>query len=325
MSISKTGILLVNLGTPDAPTPWGVIKFLRAFLSDKRVVEYPRWLWLFILYGIVLPLRAIKIAKHYQKIWTNQGSPLRTLTTQLSKRLALYLSQQKGYDVPVVCAMTYGTPSLKEGLSSIKAMNVSRLIVLPLFPYYSATTTAAVMDALARQLAKERSIPSLFFIHEYGLEEHYLAALAKSIECYWQAHGLPERLLFSFHGLPERSLSLGDPYAFRCVTAVERLAKKLNIAENFFSIGFQSRFGFRAWLAPSTNEQLVNWAQEGIQSVDIVSPSFAVECLETLEELEAQSRSLFLKAGGKNFRYIPAMNDSEDHVRAIGRLFDNFF
>jgi ferrochelatase len=325
LSKTKTGVLLVNLGTPDTPTPWGVMKFLRAFLSDKRVVEIPQWLWRFILYGVILPFRSFKVAKNYQRIWTSQGSPLRTITKQLAQRLSDYLSLQQDCYIPVVSAMTYGNPSIKEGISILNQLGISRLIVVPLFPYYSGTTTAAVLDALARQMANVRAIPSIFFIHQYGLAECYLDALVQSIVEHWRQQGRAERLLFSFHGIPKRNERLGDPYSFQCKKAAERLAEKLNIAENYWEIGFQSRFGFNAWLTPATDELLVKWAKEGIQSVDVVSPSFAVECLETLEELGEQSRHLFLKAGGKSFRYIPALNDSDRHVRALGTEIEIFF
>lgn len=322
---NKTGVLLVNLGTPDSPTSWGVMKFLRAFLSDQRVVSLPKWFWRFLLYGFILPFRSPKVAKLYQQIWTEEGSPLRTQTNKLAERLSIYLSEQQGEAISVVSAMTYGNPSLKKGISTLNAEGVSRLIVLPLFPYYSATTTGAVMDALTRQLTRMRSIPSLFFIREYGLEEDYLEALAQSILEHWQKVGRADRLLFSFHGIPKRYEQLGDPYPEQCRATVKWLNEKLKITENYSEIGFQSRFGYNPWLEPSTDSLLVKWAEAGIESVDVISPSFAVECLETIEELGEQSRHLFIQAGGKSFRYIPTLNDSDRHARVLGRLIENFF
>lgn len=321
----ETGVLLVNLGTPDSPTPWAVMKFLGEFLSDGRVVELPKLLWRFILYGIILPFRSFKVAKKYQAIWTSHGSPQRVIMAQLAERLSIYLSAQIGLNVPVISAMTYGNPSLKQGISTLRAKGVSRLIVLPLFPYYSSTTTAAVLDAVARQMAKLRSVPSIFFIHEYGLRESYLDALAESIRAHWHVKGRAERLLFSFHGLPKRNQQKGDPYPEQCIEAAKRLVKILNIADNYWKIGFQSRFGYNEWLTPATDDCLTQWALEGVKSVEVVSPSFAVECLETVEELDDQSRHLFLKAGGESFQYIPTMNDTDRHVRVLGNLINKFF
>jgi len=321
----KTGVLLVNLGTPDSPTPWGVMKFLRKFLSDPRVVPLPTWLWWLILHAVVLPLRIFRVSRNYQKIWMKEGSPLRVLSEQLAEHLSLDLSKRVGFPVPVFTAMTYGNPSIPNQFSLLEKQKISRLLVLPLFPFYSGTTTGAAFDALVGLLYKKRCVPSLFFIHEYGLEESYLTALGETISEYWAKNNQSERLLFSFHGIPKRNQELGDPYGTHCFLAANALAKKLKIPENFWKIGFQSRFGFNEWLQPFTDQILATWAMEGVKSVDIVSPSFAVDCLETLEELCIQSRSRFIEKGGIELRYIPAMNVRSRHVSALGDILFQYF
>lgn len=320
----KWGVLLVNLGTPTSPTPWGVMKFLRLFLSDRRVVELPAWLWRFILYGLVLPFRSFKVAKQYQLIWDKDGSPLRVFSQKLAYGLSQHLILEKGIDVSVFLSMTYGPPNLKDGIATIIEKNISDLIVIPLFPIYSPTTTAAVFDAIAREIRSRRSFPNLFFIREYALEECYLDALAESIREHWK-YSSNHRLLFSFHGTPKRNLSLGDTYTFQCEMLVKRLCEKLNLPENSFEIAFQSRFGFLKWTTPSTSEILTTWARTGVKSVWVVSPSFAVDCLETLEELMVQARQIFLNAGGEHFHFIPSLNHSDRHIRALSTLIAKYF
>lgn len=315
--ILKSAILLINLGTPESPTPWGVIKFLRQFLSDRRVVEIPRILWWFILYFLVLPFRSFRVAKAYQMIWMKEGSPLRVLTERLANSISLVLSTRHHHSIPVLNAMTYGSPDIKTQMKILKQLEINRLIILPLFPQYSATTTGAAFDAISRVMNKQRYIPSLIFVHDYGMSQVYLNALAERITQYWNEEGRSERLIFSFHGLPQRTETLGDPYIKSCREMVLQLSKKLKITENSFSIAFQSRFGRAKWATPYLDEILDRWALEGVQSIDIISPSFSVECLETLEELGIRSREKFIKAGGKQLRLIPLLNDSVAHANVL--------
>jgi ferrochelatase len=321
----QTAVLLVNLGTPRAPTFLGVAQFLREFLSDPRVVNLPRWLWWFILHGLVLPFRSSRVAKLYQTIWMPEGSPLKAHMERLTGDLREYISRQLGEEIPVMYAMTYGEPGINTLLKLVENKAINRLIVLPLFPQYSATTTAAVFDKLALYFKKRRYVPTLYFINEYTQEPLYHQAIADSILKCWSNEGQTECLLFSFHGLPVRYEKGGDPYPARCRALAEAVAKRLNISEGGWKIGFQSRFGFDEWVKPYSDQQLVLMAEEGVRSVTVVSPSFSVDCLETLEELNIQHRQIFLKAGGEIFHYVPALNNSSAHLKVLFALIQKFF
>ncbi len=323
-STTTTAILIVNLGTPESPTIGGVRQYLKTFLWDKRVVEIPRVIWGFILYGFILPFRPLKLTKLYQQIWTENGSPLRTYTVSLAKRLSDHLSIKLGVTIPVLPAMTYGTPSYLKAIETIIHLQIQHLVVLPLFPQYSSTTTAAAYDALARALSKSRQIPSVYFIREYGLEAYYIQALVLHISSYWKENGRSEYLLFSFHGIPKRNEDLGDTYPEQCRKTALQVANLLKMPENNWSVSFQSRFGWNTWVQPYTDEILISLAHKGFHSVDIVSPGFAVDCLETLEELGKLNFNRFIKAGGKQFRVIPALNDTPLHVDALSNILKKY-
>lgn len=308
----KTGILLVNLGTPDEPTASAVRHYLQEFLSDPRVVELPRLLWLPLLYGIIVPLRLRRTLKNYQKIWTNSGSPLSVNSRNLAHALANNL-QEHHYNTEIAVAMRYGKPSIAAELRNLRQHQCEKIIILPLFPQYSSTTTASVFDAVSAELQHWRVIPELTMLTNYARHPAYIAALAQSVQNYWQQHQPSEHLLISFHGLPKRNITAGDPYQDQCMDTAKRLAEKLNLPHNKYTVVFQSRFGAAEWLQPYCDKTLMKLPKEGIKTVDVVCPGFAVDCLETLEEMAKTNAELFHAAGGKQFRYIPALNDSQLH------------
>lgn len=319
----KTAVLLVNLGTPDKPTVSSIRCFLRDFLWDKRVVEIPRVLWWCLLNGLILPFKSKKLLKSYRSIWLPEGSPLRVYTQKLAEALELKLSDQEE-SITVLSAMTYGNPSLTEAINTILNKEIKTLIVLPLYPQASGSTTGAVFDRIAKELSTKRRIPSLFFIHEYCQEEAYLEGMAKQIETFWASQGTRHHLVFSFHGLAVRQILLGDAYQKQCIDSAKKIAKLLKIGENNWSIGFQSRFGKSEWIKPYTDRLLLDLLKQGIESVDIFCPGFAIDCLETLEELAIVNRKNYLNAGGKAFRYIPAMNANDLHVDIFNKILKKF-
>jgi len=310
----NTGILLVNLGTPDHPTPRAVRRYLREFLGDPRVVPLPRVLWLPLLYSVVVPLRSRRVARAYRRIWMEDGSPLGVYTG----RLAQALEEETG--VPVTVGMRYGRPSLRQGVDDLLRRNVDRIVVLPLYPQYSKTTTATVFDRLSAVLARLAVIPSLVFHSEYHSEPAYIDALAASIEAYWQRQGRSQKLLMSFHGLPDKSREQGDPYYHQCVATARLMATRLGLAEQQWQLVFQSRFGPAKWLKPYCVEVLQQLPGLGVEEVDMVCPGFPADYLETLEEIAVTNREVFLQAGGKRYRYIPALNDSPIHVKMLRRM-----
>lgn len=308
----KTGVLLVNLGSPVKPTRSAVRKYLKEFLWDPRVVNLPRFVWWLILHLVVLPFRPGRAAKAYQTIWTENGSPL-VFQTQ---RLALQLAERLGCgdEIFVDYAMRYSQPGMVKKLRLFKEQGVSRLIVIPLYPQYSSTTTASVYDMLSRELATWRYVPSLHFVTEYYDHADYIQALADSVEQFWQQHGNKRFLLMSFHGLPAKLTELGDPYFFQCQQTASLLAAKLGLSDTQWKLVFQSRFGKAEWLKPYCVEVLESLPEQGHHCVDIICPGFAVDCLETLEEIAMANREAFISAGGVEYRYIPALNDSCSHV-----------
>ncbi len=309
---SKTGVLLVNLGTPDAPTPKALRRYLKAFLSDPRVVEVPRLLWWCILNVIILNIRPRLRAKSYKAIWTPEGSPLmvfsRNLTTRLSARFA------HNPNIVVKLAMCYSNPYVDETLRDMHEKGVTRLIVLPLYPQYSGSTTGAVFDLVTRALQKFRWVPQLRFINSYHALDEYVTAIATSIKEAWTQKGRSEKLLMSFHGVPTRYVTNGDPYHCFCQMSARLIANQLHLTDEAWQISFQSRFGRERWLEPATTATLKKLAADGIASIDVVCPGFAADCLETLEEIEIENREYFEQAGGKRLHYIPCLNDSDAHV-----------
>lgn len=309
---TKQGILLVNLGTPDAPTPAAVKRYLAEFLHDHRVVDLSRWLWCPILHGIILNTRPKRVAHAYAGIWTEEGSPLLVISRQQQQALADRLKRQ-GYDIPVELGMTYGNPSLQSSIEALKTQGVEEIIVLPLYPQYSATTTGAVFDQLARVIAKQREFPAITFIRDYYRSEAYITALANSVREHWDEHGRGDKLMMSFHGIPQRYADEGDPYPEHCKATAQAVADQLQLTEDQWLCSFQSRFGKEEWIKPYTDVTLENWAKE-IQTVDVICPAFSVDCLETLEEIQVENRDLFIENGGQTLNYIPALNAREDHI-----------
>ncbi|TAH41960.1 MAG: ferrochelatase [Dokdonella sp.] len=313
-------VLLVNLGTPDAPDAASVRRYLSDFLSDPRVVEQPRWLWWPILHGFVLRVRPARSAQAYKSIWTADGSPLQVGTRQLATRLDARFQELAPGRVKVVHAMRYGAPSLADTLAELAREGMQRLLVVPLFPQFSATTTASVMDDLGRVLARWRKPPELRFVSDYHADELHIDALAQSVRAHWQSHGRGERLLLSFHGIPQRYVESGDPYLDQCRATAAALQARLGIEGRQIIACFQSRVGREPWLQPYFDETLNALAGQGVRSVDVLSPGFAVDCLETLEEIAMQGRDSFLKAGGEKFHFIACLNDSDDQVLALESL-----
>ena len=316
---ARTGVLLCNLGTPDAPTAAAVRRYLAQFLSDPRVVEIPRIVWLPILHGIILRVRPAKSAQKYASIWTPEGSPLKVWTARQAQALGPALAAA-GHDVLVRYAMTYGNPSIASQLDALKADGATRILVVPAYPQYSGTTTASVCDAVYDWAAHTRHIPELRFVQRYHDDGGYIAALAARIRAHWAVHGQPDQLVMSFHGVPERTLQLGDPYHCECHKTARLLAVQLGIAAQRYKVTFQSRFGKAKWLEPYTEPTLVALAQAGTQRVDVVCPGFTGDCLETLEEINMEAREAFLHAGGKEFNYIPCLNDDPAWIDALAGI-----
>ncbi len=315
----RTAVLLVNLGTPDAPTAPALRRYLAQFLSDPRVVEIPRAVWLPILYGVILPLRPRKSAAKYATIWTPEGSPLRVWTEKQAKLLGGYLGE-RGHPVLVRHAMRYGSPSVARQLDALKAEGATRILVLPLYPQYAAATTASAFDAVHAWAATQRHLPELRFVNQYHDDAGYITALARRIQAHWAVHGRGEKLVLSFHGVPARSLHLGDPYHCHCQKTARLLAERLSLEPGQTIVTFQSRFGKAKWLEPYTEPTLVKLAQQGVERVDVACPGFVADCLETLEEIALEARDAFLAAGGSEFRYIDCLNDRHDWIAALSAI-----
>lgn len=318
-SMPKTALLLVNLGSPDQPTAAATRRYLAEFLSDPRVVEIPRAVWWLVLHGIILNTRPAKSAAKYATVWTPEGSPLVTGTRRLATRLQESLDAQ-GHAVVVKTAMRYGNPSIPDMLDELRSQGATRVLVLPLYPQYAAATTASVWDGVAKWSAQARQLPEFRFVNRYGDDPSLVHALADSVQRHWAAHGRAEKLVMSFHGLPERSLHLGDPYHCECHKAARLLAEALGLPQDAWQVTFQSRFGKAQWLRPYTEPTLKDMAAAGVKSVDVVCPGFAVDCLETLEEIAQEAREAFLEAGGESFRYIPCLNDDPLAVQAMTKI-----
>lgn len=313
----EIAVILVNLGTPAAPTPSAVRRYLREFLGDRRVVEAPRWLWWLVLNFIILVFRPARVARLYDRIWTVQGSPLRVITESLAQRLGQRLADPQ---IRVHAAMTYGDPSLAALLEKLEAEGVGRVLVLPLYPQQSATTTGAAVDIVARYLLRTRRAPDLRIVRDYCDDPAFLDAVAASIREFQSHAGLPQRLVISFHGIPRAYVDRGDPYPGCCAASADGIAGRLGLGRDRWEMTFQSRFGREPWLTPYLDERLAAMPDEGLKSVQVVCPGFATDCLETLEEVAGQNRELFLAGGGERFAYIPALNDSTAHVDLLETL-----
>lgn len=312
----KTEVLLCNLGTPEAPTKEAVRRYLAEFLSDRRVVEIPRLLWLAILHGVILRVRPAKSAAKYASIWTPEGSPLKVWTEKQAKLLQGWLGQ-RNHHVKVRYAMRYGSPSVAEQLNAMKADGVTRVLVLPAYPQYCAATTASVFDAVYAWAGQTRNLPEFRFVNRYHDNAGYILALSASVERHWKRHGRPDQLVMSFHGMPERTLHLGDSYHCECYKTARLLAEALGLAKSQYRVTFQSRLGRAKWLEPYTEPTLVQMAQSGVRRVDVICPGFVSDCLETLEEINIEAREAFLGAGGKVFHYIPCLNDDPEWITAL--------
>ena len=312
----RTAVLLCNLGTPDEPTPKAVRRYLAEFLSDQRVVEIPRLLWLLILHGIILRFRPAKSADKYASIWTPEGSPLKIWTEKQAKLLQGWLGQ-RNHHVKVRWAMRYGSTSIASQLDAMKAEGVTRVLVVTAYPQYSATTTASVFDAVYQWAQGCRAIPELRFVNHYHDHPDYIAALAASVERYWKRNGKPDKLVMSFHGVPERTLHLGDPYHCECFKTARLLSNKLGLTKAQYQVTFQSRLGRAKWLEPYTEPTLIAMGKAGVKRVDVLCPGFTSDCLETLEEINMEAREAFLHAGGKEFHYIACLNDDPEWITAL--------
>jgi protoporphyrin/coproporphyrin ferrochelatase len=317
---TKTAVLLVNLGTPEAPTPQAVRAYLDEFLSDPRVVEIPRLVWWPILKLFVLPTRPKASAERYAQIWTRDGSPLKVYTQRQTTLLQGYLGERLRAGLVIDYAMRYGTPSIAQKLGELKAAGCDRVLLIPLYPQYSASTSASALDAAYAALGSMRDQPALRTVREFHDDPGYVRALAASVRDFWMKRGHPTTLVMSFHGIPRRSVEAGDPYERQCRTTARLLAAELGLAEAQYRVTFQSRFGRAAWLQPYTAETLTELGRARTACVDVICPGFIADCLETLEEIAIEGKALFLKAGGEELRYIPCLNDRHEWIAALTEL-----
>lgn len=317
---NRTGVLLVNLGTPDAPTAKALRPYLKEFLSDPRVVEIPRAIWWLILNGIILNTRPAKSAAKYASVWMDEGSPLRVHTERQSKLLRGFLNVGTGTDIDVAWAMRYGKPSIQDGLRSLREKRCDRILIVPLYPQYSSSTTASVMDEVTRCMQHWRNLPEIRYVRSFHDDPGYISALAQSVREHWIKNGEPERLLMSFHGVPRRTLELGDPYHCECHKTARLVAESLSFPADRILVTFQSRFGKAEWLKPYTQPTLEALARDGITRVDVICPGFVADCLETLEEIALECKEAFLTHGGRTFHYIPCLNERHDWISALTEI-----
>jgi ferrochelatase len=319
----RVGVLISNLGTPDAPTPKALKRYLKQFLSDPRVVEVPRLLWWLILNLVILNIRPRRSAKAYQSVWTDDGSPLAIYTAAQADALKNMLQSKYGDDVIIEWGMRYGNPSIDSALDKLINQGADKLLVLPLYPQYSGSTTASTFDAVAHNFTTRRWLPELRFINGYHQDSGYIDALCRSIKDHINEHGKPDKLIFSYHGVPKRYLANGDPYHCYCLQTTRLVTERLGMKEAEFENCFQSRFGREPWLQPYTDETLKSLAQNGTKSVAVICPGFSSDCLETIEEIDEENRGYFLDAGGEHFHYIPALNASTPHIDYLAELIEN--
>lgn len=313
----KVGVLLVNLGTPGAPTSSALRSYLKQFLGDPRVVEANRLVWWFALNGVILNTRPKKSAHAYQTVWTDEGSPLMVISKQQQQALQAKFGD---HEAMVELGMTYGNPSIEQGLNKLREQGCNRLFVLPLYPQYSGSTTAAVTDQVFDVFKSWRRVPDVRVLSAYHDEPAYIDALANSVREHWDKHGKAEKLMMSFHGIPKRYANNGDPYQLHCEQTAKLLADNLGLQDDAWMLTFQSIFGREEWLQPYTASQLKTWGAAGIKDVDVICPGFAADCLETLEEITVENKGYFIEAGGKGLRYIPALNDRDDHIAVLEGL-----
>jgi len=315
--MKNRAVLLVNLGTPANDDEKSVKAFLKQFLSDKRVVDLPRLFWLPLLNLIILPFRSKKASKAYQKIWTSDGSPLRTLTASLTTKLA---TLAKAQDIHCDFAMTYGEPSISAKLMEFQQQGITEVSIVPLYPQYSVSTTAPIFDQVGEHIKQQVDFPAINFKHDYHDHPLYIDVLCQSIKKQWQQSGQSEKLIFSFHGIPKRYVSNGDPYQAHCERTTALVVKQLGLNESQYMLAYQSRFGKEEWLKPYVDQELVALAKSGCTSVDVLCPAFATDCLETLEEMALENQALFLESGGQKFNYIGCLNDDDNHVKLMADL-----
>jgi ferrochelatase len=318
--VGQLGVLMVNLGTPDSPDRSAVRRYLKEFLWDPRVVEVPRPIWWFLLNGVILNTRPGRSAKAYAKVWTDQGSPLLVVSQQQRDALADKLNERLGWPIPVELGMRYGEPSIPRALQALRDQDVRQVLVLPLYPQYSATTTASVFDAVTDELKRWRWIPELRFVNHYHDHPAYIAALADSVRHHRAEHGDADRLLMSFHGIPVQYFHDGDPYHCECQKTGRLLAESLGLTSEQWQLSFQSRLGPKQWLNPYTDKTLEELAANGVKSVQVICPGFSADCLETLEEIAMENRDTFLEAGGERYEYIPCLNASDAHMDMLVSL-----
>ncbi|MDZ7791797.1 MAG: ferrochelatase [Xanthomonadales bacterium] len=316
---ARAAVLMVNLGTPEAPTAKALRPYLKQFLSDRRVIEAPKLIWWFILNGYIVPFRSPKSAKAYARVWTEHGSPLlvnnRSLADKLEKDFQQHLPRVK-----VLLAMSYGQPDIDKAIDRLRRENIQRLLVLPMYPQYSATTTASVFDQVTDSLKRLRWLPEVRFINNFHHDENWQSAVADSIRRFRKQRGEPDKLLFSFHGIPKRNLLAGDPYYCQCQASARIIAERLGLADDEWMITFQSRLGRAEWLKPYTDKTLEELAHQGVKKLHVVCPGFSIDCLETLDEIAVEGAEEFLEAGGESLEYIPCLNDSPEHVKVLSAL-----
>lgn len=317
-----TGILLTNLGTPDAPTVPAVRRYLAEFLSDPRVIEMSAPLRRALLHGVILRVRPRRSAHAYQRIWSDEGSPLYVISRKQAAAVEEHLQQRFRDEFKVEMAMRYGRPSISSALQKLAEANAQRLLVFPLYPQYSAATTGSTFDAVTRELRSWRWVPEVRMVNQYCDDEGYVATVADSIREHQSVHGKPDRLLFSFHGLPRKYVLAGDPYYCQCLKTARLIAANLDLDDGTWEVSFQSRLGLQEWLKPYTDKTLKRWAKQGVTHVQVVCPGFSADCLETLEEIAMGNRDLFIKAGGKQYSYVPALNDRPEHIEALCEIIE---
>jgi protoporphyrin/coproporphyrin ferrochelatase len=320
---TRIGVLLVNLGTPDSPTYFAVQRYLRDFLGDRRVIDTPRAIWLPLLYGVVLPFRPFKTARNYRKIWMPEGSPLAVYSKRLTAKIAAALKERYGEGVRTQLAMTYGNPSIEKAVKSFAQQGIDKLLVLPLYPHYCSSTTGSVFDATHRNLRRWRWLPETRFINDYYADPGYIDAVTAQIRKHWTLMGERAHLLFSYHGIPASYVANGDPYKRQAEQTTRLVVEKLGLSSADWSHCYQSRFGRVEWLKPYTIDTIQDLARRGVRKLDVVSPSFAVDCLETLEEVAVEYRDKFIEFGGERLTLVPGLNDEPQHVQALVAILES--
>ncbi len=321
--LSRIGVLLINLGTPDSPTYFAVQRYLREFLSDRRVIDTPRIIWLPLLYGLVLPFRPLRSARNYRKIWMKEGSPLAVYSKRLASKISSLLQTAFKHQVRLELAMTYGNPGIEQAIQSFAAQGIEKLLVLPLYPQYCSSTTGSVVDGTNRALKRWRRLPEIRFVNDYHDDAGYIEALRRKIQQHWDATGSRSHLLFSYHGIPAAYVAKGDPYQRQTETTTRLVVSQLGLNETEWSHCYQSRFGRVTWLQPYTLDKIKELADRGIRELTVASPSFAVDCLETLEEIAIEYRERFLEWGGKQLTLVAGLNDDDNHAEALVNIIKN--